>query len=339
MADAINRQWVLARRPQGAVRADDFTYIEVARPTPDLGAGEILVRTVMFSFDPAMRGWVDDVPSYLPPVAIGAPMRASAVAEIVESADPAFPVGRHVIGLLSWQDYAVVNRAGERPITMLPEGTPPAVALGVLGGSGLTAHVGLCRVGGLKPEDNVLVTGAAGAVGSVAAQIARIKGAHVVGVAGGAEKAAWLRETCGIAEVIDYRAENLDQRLGELFPKGIDLFFDNVGGDQLEVGIAHMADHGRIALCGAIATYNDAEPRPGPRNMMKVIIARLRMEGFIVMDHGAAVPGIMAELAGWVAGGQIAFRHDIQTGFANIPATLLRLFSGENRGKQLLQID
>ena len=335
----INRQWVLARRPHGAVQVSDFAYVEAERPKPDLGAGELLVRTVMLSFDPAMRGWIDDVPSYLPPVAIGAPMRASAVAQIVESGDPAFPVGRLVIGLLDWQDYAVVNREGERPITMLPEGVSPAMALGVMGGSGLTAHIGLCKVGGLKPGENVLVTGAAGAVGSAAAQIARIRGAHVVGVAGGAEKAEWLRTECGIAEVVDYRAEDLDRRLGELFPKGIDLFFDNVGGDQLEAGIAHMADHGRITLCGAIATYNDAEPRPGPRNMLKLITARIRMEGFIVMDHGGAVPEAMAELAGWVAAGQIRFRHDIQTGFANIPATLLRLFNGENQGKQLLEID
>lgn len=339
MTGEINRQWIVARRPQGLVAQSDFTYVEGEKPTPDLSAGEVLVKVVMLSFDPAMRGWLDDKPSYMPPVPIGVPMRASAVARIVESADPALPVGRLVSGLLGWEDYVVVNKAGAPSVMLLPEGVPPELALGVLGGSGLTAHVGLTIVGQIKAGDHVLVTGAAGAVGSIAAQIARIKQCHVVGVAGGTEKVEWLRRECGIAEVIDYRSENLDQRLGALFPDGIGLFFDNVGGDQLEAGITHMADHGRIVLCGAIATYNDAEPRPGPRNMMKLVTARIRMEGFIVMDHVARAPAIMGELAGWVMGGDIRFRHDIQKGFDRIPATLLRLFHGENKGKQLLEID
>lgn len=335
---AVNRQWLLARRPQGMVRESDFSYREAALPQPDYAAGEILLRNLMFSFEPAMRGWMDDVPSYLPPVEIGAPMRASAVAQVVESQNPAYPVGTLVMGLLGWEEFSIGNRAGAMAPVPLPAGTPPEIPLGCLGGSSLTAYFGLLDVGRPKAGETVVVSGAAGAVGSVVAQIAKIKECRVIGIAGGAEKCRWLREECGLDEVIDYKSEVIAQRLGELCPRGIDVFFDNVGGDTLEAAIEHIAEHGRIVLCGAISTYNDATPAPGPRNMMNLITRRVRMEGFIAIDFLERMGEAQQALMGWVFGGQIQHREDIQYGFENIPQTFLRLFSGANQGKQLLKL-
>lgn len=335
---AVNRQWLLARRPHGQVLETDFTYREAPLPEPDLAAGELLVRNLMFSFDPAMRGWMDDRPSYLPPVEIGAPMRAGAIAQVVRSEHPNYPVGTLVQGLFGWQDYVVVNRAGELPPNPVPPGIAPEVALGVLGGASLTAYFGLLDVGSLKDGDVVLVSGAAGAVGSVVAQIARIKGCRTVGIAGGAEKCRWLVEECGLDAVIDYRGEAIGERLAALCPEGIDVFFDNVGGETLEAAIDHMAVHGRIVLCGAISGYNDEEPQPGPRNLFRLITQRVRMEGFVMIDFMDRVGEAFADLAGWVMGGQIKHREDIQQGFENIPKTFLRLFTGANQGKQLLKL-
>jgi NADPH-dependent curcumin reductase CurA len=334
----LNRQWLLARRPRGMVSENDFTYSEAPLPEPDFAAGEILLRNLMFSFEPAMRGWMDDVPSYLPPVAIGAPMRASAVAQVVASENPQYPVGTLVMGLLGWQEYAIGNRAGDFPPTPLPAGTPPEIPLGCLGGTGITAYFGLLDVGKPKPGETVVVSGAAGAVGSVVAQIALIKGCRVIAIAGGEEKCRWLQSECGIADVIDYKSENIERRLGELCPTGIDVFFDNVGGATLEAVIEHIADHGRIVLCGAISTYNDTEPQPGPRNLMNLITRRVRMEGFVSIDFLDRMGEAQAALMEWVFGGKIKHREDMQHGFDNIPKTFLRLFSGENRGKQLLKI-
>lgn len=335
---AVNRQWLLARRPHGQVLETDFTYREAPLPEPDLAAGELLVRNLMFSFDPAMRGWMDDRPSYLPPVDIGAPMRAGAIAQVVRSGNPNYPVGTLVQGLFGWQDYVVVNRAGELPPNKVPPGVAPEVALGVLGGASLTAYFGLLDVGALKDGDVVLVSGAAGAVGSVVAQIARIKGCRTVGIAGGAEKCRWLLDECGLDAVIDYRSEAIGERLAALCPEGVDVFFDNVGGETLEAAIDHMAVHGRIVLCGAISGYNDAEPAPGPRNLFRLITQRVRMEGFVMIDFMDRIGEAFGYLAGWVMGGQIKHREDIQQGFENIPKTFLRLFTGANQGKQLLKL-
>lgn len=335
---AVNRQWLLARRPVGMVREDDFRYVETPVPQPDLAAGEVLVRNLMLSFDPAARGWMDDVRSYLPPVAIGAPMRGGSVARVVASENPQLPVGTLVQGLFGWQDYAVANRAGEMPPNPVPAGIPPAVLLGVLGGASLTAYFGLLDVGKPRAGETVLVSGAAGAVGSVVAQIARIKECRVIGIAGGKAKCDWLRNDCGLDAVIDYKHEDVNARLGELCPDGIDVYFDNVGGAMLEAAIEHIADHGRIVLCGAISGYNAAEPQPGPRNLMNLVTRRVRMEGFVMIDYLDRVQEAAQALAEWVFGGRIQHREDIQYGFENIPRTFLRLFSGENQGKQMLQL-
>ncbi len=333
-----NRQWLLKTRPVGMVGPEHYELVESPMPSPDLEAGQVLVKTLMLGFDPAMRGWVMDEPSYLPPVALGEPMRASGVGQVLSSSNPDLPTGTLVQGLLNWQEYSIGDPSALIPPTALPADVPPALALGIFGTTSLTAYFGLLDVGQPKPGETVLVSGAAGATGSVVAQIARLKGCRVVGIAGGAEKCQWLREACKVDATIDYKSEDIDQRIGELCPEGVNVFFDNVGGDTLEAGINHMADFGRIVLCGAIAGYNDEAPRPGPKNLMYLVTRRIRMQGFIVIDYLARADEAIAALSEWVAAGELAWRDDIQEGFENIPATLQRLFDGRNTGKQMLKL-
>lgn len=334
----INRQWLLARRPTGMVQIEDFTFREAPVSQPRLEAGELLVRNLILSFDPAQRCWMDDVPSYLPPAPLGEPMRAVAVAQVLASADPRFPVGSLVQGMFGWQDYAIANDTPETAANPVPEGIPASMVLGLLGGSSLTAYFGLLDIGQPAAGDTVVVSGAAGAVGSMVVQIAKLKGCRVIGIAGGTEKCAWVRDACHADHVIDYQHEHVEQRLGELCPDGIQVYFDNVGGTILEAVIEHIADHGRIALCGAISTYNDATPQPGPRNLVNLVLRRVRMQGFITMDYMDRIQEAATELAGWAFSGQLQYREDIQEGFENIPQTFLRLFTGQNQGKQLLRL-
>ena len=297
-----------------------------------------MLRTRMLSFDPAMRGWVIDEPSYLPPVAIGEVMRAGSVGEVIESENPGLPVGSMVQGMTGWQEYAVVGPESMIPPQPIPEGLSPEMALSVFGTTTLTAYFGLLDVAQCHAGETVLVSGAAGATGSMVAQIAKLKGCRVIGIAGGAEKCAWLQESCGVDEVIDYKSENVADRLHQLCPIGINVFFDNVGGDILQAGIGEMADFGRIALCGGISGYNDETPAPGPNNLMVLVQRRVRMQGFIVIDYMDRFAEAYLEMAEWVGAGQINWRADVQEGFENIPATLQRLFSGANQGKQLLAL-
>ena len=333
-----NQQWLLRERPRGMVGPEHFELVRSPMPEPDLAAGQVLVKTLMLGFDPAMRGWVMDERSYLPPVALGAPMRASGVGQVIASENPDLPVGTLVQGLLNWQEYSLGDPAGALPLHALPPGTPPGLALSVLGTTSLTAYFGLLDVGQPVAGETVLVSGAAGATGSAVAQIARLKGCRVVGIAGGAEKCQWLREACHVDAVIDYKAEDVDDRIGALCPDGVNVFFDNVGGDTLESAIGHMADFGRIVLCGAISGYNDTEPAPGPRNLMLLVTRRIRMQGFIVLDYLDRAGEAIAALSEWVAAGDLAWREDVQSGFENIPTTLQRLFDGRNQGKQLLKL-
>lgn len=334
----INRQWIFTERPKGFVDSNTFSYHEAPLPTPDLDAGEVLVKTLYLSFDPAMRGWMDDKPSYLPPVELGTPMRASGIGQVVASEREDLPVGTLVMGFLNWQDYAVFDSNSAGSLNALPAGTPLDMALSAFGGTSMTAYFGLFDVGQPKAGETVLVSGAAGATGSVVCQLAKLKGCRVIGIAGGPEKCDWLKTECGVDEVIDYRNEDLNERLAAIAPMSIDLFFDNVGGDMLEAAIEQMADHGRIVLCGAIAGYNASEPPPGPRNMMNLIARRIRMQGFIMLDYLHRIEEFQAEFGTWVLEGKIKTREDIQEGFENIPATLNRLFEGRNQGKQLLKL-
>lgn len=333
--DGLQRQWLLKEYPLGLVGPEHFDLVETPIPSPEPARGDVLVKTLVLGFDPAQRGWIIDEPSYLPPVKIGEPMRSSAVGQVVESDDSDMPVGTLVQGLLGWQEYSLMSPAA---LNKLPDGVPPTMALSVFGTTSLTAYFGLLDVGKPKAGETVLVSGAAGSTGSVVAQIARIKGCNVIGIAGGEEKCNWLKDACKIEHVIDYRSEDLDARLSTLAPDGVNVFFDNVGGETLETAIDHMANYGRIVLCGAVSVYNDAEKRPGPRNLPRLVQNRLRMEGFVVLDYLNRAGECFADLGQWVMGGEIAWREDMQEGFDNIPSTLQRLFDGRNKGKQMLKL-
>ena len=335
----VNGQWRLAKRPEGMIAESDFEYKE--EPVPAIKDGEVLVRNLYLAFEPAMRGWVDDVPSYIPPVALGEVMRASTVGQVIESKNPAYPKGQLVSGMLGWQQY-VVSDGAPGPLgglSLVPDGIAPYKMLSLLGGTGLTAYFGLFKVHPVNEGDNVLVSGAAGATGSVVAQIARICGAaKVVGIAGGPEKCDWLRDKAKLDGAIDYKNENVGDRIREEFPKGVDLFFDNVGGEILDATLTRMSNFGRITLCGGISAYNEKELPPGPRNIMQIVVRRLSVKGFILIDHFGSIAEAVTDLSRWSASGDLVVEEDIQEGFENTPKTFLRLFQGKNLGKQLLKI-
>ena len=333
----INRQWLLASRPNGMVSEANFEYVET--PILEIQAGEVLVRNLYLSFDPTQRGWMTDRESYLPPVEIGAPMRAGSVGQVMSSQHPDYAVGQLVQTTGCWQDY-VVAAPGRGPmgLTILPANVTPEMMLSVFGITGLTAYFGLLDIGDPKPGETVLVSGAAGATGSVVGQIAKIKGCRVVGIAGGSKKCAWLKEQGGFDDVIDYKSEDVGEAIQRTCPDRVDVFFDNVGGAILEAALDHIALHSRIVMCGAISGYNSDSAVPGPKNLMNIISRRTKMQGFIILDYIDQAPSAIAQLGEWIAKGQLRFEIDVQTGFENIPATLKRLFTGENMGKQLLKI-
>lgn len=332
-----NRQWVLSKRPAGMVGKDNFTYQETAIPEP--ADKEVLVRNLYLSFDPTQRGWMEDRVSYLPPVGLGEVMRAGSVGQVVESRHPDFKKGDLVQTTGGWQDFVLIDpEKSLMGLNKIPAGISLTMPLSVLGITGLTAYWGLLDLGQPKPGETVLVSGAAGATGSVAGQIARIKGCRVIGIAGGAEKCRWLKEVAGFHEVIDYKNENVNQRIGELCPNKIDVYFDNVGGEILEAALNHLNMHARIVMCGGISGYNATAPVPGPSNLMNLITNRARMEGFIIIDYLDRSHIAIPELLGWVASGELIHQEDVQEGFENIPDTLNRLFTGRNIGKQLLKI-
>jgi NADPH-dependent curcumin reductase CurA len=332
-----NRQWQLAKRPQGMVGQDNFNYVE--QPIPEPQDGQVLVRNLYLSFDPTQRGWMEDRESYLPPVALGEPMRAGSIGQVTESRHADFAVGDIVQTTGGWQDF-VVAAPGQGPmgLSKVPSGVTPEMMLSVLGITGLTAYFGLLDLGQPKAFETVLVSGAAGATGSVAGQIARIKGCRVVGIAGGPEKCAWLKDEAGFDDVIDYKNEDVNARIAETCPNKLDVYFDNVGGDILEAALNHLNLRARIVMCGGISGYNATQPIPGPANLMNIVTTRSRMEGFIILDYMARAPEAINELLGWIGSGELKFQVDVQEGFDNIPDTLQRLFTGKNLGKQLLKI-
>ena len=334
MTTRRNRQWRLAKRPVGMVGPANFEFRDEPAPTP--GDGEILVKNLFLAFDPAMRGWMEDRPSYIPPVGLGEVMRGATVGQVVESNNEALPVGSFVSGFFGWQEYALAGRGLAAPI---PAGTPLTWPISVLGITGRTAYFGMQDIGKPQPGETVVVSGAAGATGSIAAQIARIRGARAIGIAGGDEKCAWLRNEARLDAAIDYKSEDVGARLSELCPKGIDVFFDNVGGPILEAVLDRIAIRARIVLCGGISGYNEKEPPPGPRNLMNLVRQRARMEGLILTDYAPRFAEATAQLADWARAGELAHREDIQEGgIENAPRTFVRLFSGANLGKQLLRV-
>jgi NADPH-dependent curcumin reductase CurA len=335
MSEERNRQWLLAARPVGMVKESDFAYRETA--VPEAPEGGFLARNLYLAFDPAMRGWIEDRPSYLPPVGIGEVMRGNTVAQVVASQHPDFSAGEFVRGFLGWQDYAALG-SGPSLVSRLPKGASLTNALGVLGTTGVTAYFGMLDVGRPRSGETVVVSTAAGATGSVAAQIAKLEDCRVIGIAGGPEKCAWLTREAGLDAAIDYKSEDVARRLGELCPDGIDVYFDNVGGGILEAVLDRLAPRARVVLCGAISRYNEETPSAGPRNYYNLAIQRGRMEGFNVIDYLPRADEAAARLSAWVAEGKLAFREDVQAGLENAPRTLLRLFSGQNFGRQLLKI-
>ncbi len=336
MTERTNRRWLLAERPTGMIEDRHFRWVEEAVPRLE-GDDVILVRNLYLSLDPTQRGWLAR-DTYLPAVPMGDVVRSGGVGRVEESRSPDFAVGDLVQGLVGWQDYARLQTTAGRAPTKVPPGMPIPLAMSALGTTGLTAYFGLLDVGRPQAGETVVVSGAAGATGSIVGQIARIKGCRAIGIAGGKEKCEWLLREARFDAAIDYKSEDVRARLNELCPKGIDVYFDNVGGDLLDLALARLAMRGRIVVCGAIATYNDATLRPGPKNYLNLIAKRGRMEGFLVFDYAKRAPEAVMELWGWIQSGQVVNQVDVKEGLENAPATLGRLFRGENSGKQLLKI-
>ncbi|HEV7784038.1 MAG TPA: NADP-dependent oxidoreductase [Thermoanaerobaculia bacterium] len=315
-------------------RESDFQFVE--EPVPQPGEGKVLVRNILLSLDPAMRGWMNEGKSYVPPIGIGEVMRGVTVGEVVESRAPGFAPGDLVSGVLGWQRYAVA-RATE--LSRIPPGIAPAVALGPMGFTGLTAYFGLLDVGQLKADETVLVSGAAGAVGSIVGQIAKIHVCRAVGLAGTDEKCRWLTEELGFDAAINYKtAKDLHEEIRSACPKGVNVYFDNVGGEILNTALRSLALHARVVICGAISQYNATEPPKGPANYLALLVQRARMEGFVVMDYQARYAEAQAALGRWIAEGKIHYREDVVEGLENAPKALLRLFDGSNTGKLMVKI-
>jgi NADPH-dependent curcumin reductase CurA len=315
------------------VREGDFEYRE--GPIPEPAAGQALVRAEFISVDPSMRGQMENRADYVAPLSLGDVMRAGAVGRVVESHRAELPVGALVSGAFGMQDYALVSATGWRAYDA---DLDPRLALGVLGNTGMTAYFGMLDIGTPKSGDTVVVSGAAGATGSVAGQIARIQGCRVIGIAGSPTKCEWLTGKLGFDAAIDYRAHDVAAELDRLCPDGIDVYFDNVGGAHLEAAIATMSDFGRVVACGSISTYNDVQPEPGPSNLFQVVTKRLSILGFIVTDHGARQPAFASEMAGWVADGRVRWRETVVDGLDAAPDAFIGLFRGENVGKMLVRL-
>ena len=330
----LNRQFRLAARPVGMAKRSDWDLVEEDVPEPK--DGEFLVKVLYISLDPAMRGWMNEGRSYVPPVQIGEVMRALGAGTVVESKNPSFEVGDHVVGLFGVQEYAVSDGGGD--IKVDPGMVPLPVYLGTLGMPGMTAYFGLLDVGKPKAGETVLVSGAAGAVGQVTGQIAKIKGCHVVGIAGGPEKCSYIVDELGFDGAIDYKSEDLRAALKTHYPKGVDIYFDNVGGDMLNTVLARIARGARIVICGAISQYNNEGRPKGPDNYMSLLVNRARMEGFVVFDYADRYMEAATEMAGWMMEGKLKTREDIVKGFETFPETLLKLFKGENIGKLVLKV-
>ena len=327
-----NRRFTLAARPSGLPKPTDFAL--GSEPVREPADGELVVKIEYISLDPAMRGWMNDAKSYMPPIGIGEIMRALAIGKVATSRNPAFAVGDVVAGLFGVQEYALSDGKG---VTKVPPIAPLPVFLSALGMPGLTAYFGLLDIGKPKPGETVVVSGAAGAVGSIVGQIAKIKECRVVGIAGGADKCKYLVDELGWDAAIDYKATDVNAALREHCPKGIDIYFDNVGGEILDAALARLARNARVIICGAISQYNSATVK-GPSNYLSLLVNRATMTGMVVTDYTPRfIAGIM-EMAGWIGAGKLRSREDIVHGIETFPTTLLKLFSGENFGKLVLAV-
>jgi NADPH-dependent curcumin reductase CurA len=336
----VNHQVRLAARPKGLPQAGDWQFTQEALPQP--GPGGVLIKTLALSLDPAMRGWMNDGKSYIPPVGIGEVMRAGGVGVVVASGHPDFPIGQHVSGGPGVQEYWAVaadqvRRSGLTPID-LRLGTLTQW-LNVLGMPGMTAYFGLLDVGQPQPGQTVVVSGAAGAVGQTVGQLARLKGCRVVGIAGGAAKCEWVVRELGFDACIDYKGGSVKDGLKQHCPQGVDVYFDNVGGEILDTVLTRINRKARIVICGAISQYNSTTAVEGPRNYLSLLVNRARMEGLVVFDYAARYGEAVAEMAGYLKDGRMKSKEDVvRGGVVAFPATLNRLFSGENFGKLVLEV-
>ncbi len=331
-----NQQILLAARPSGAIKPSDFKLVDAPMPVP--GTGEVLVEVHYLAVEPAMKGWMEARVDYVAPVEIDSVMRGPGAGVVIASNDPDLPEGTPVTGQLGWQRY-VVSDGNSVPLRKLPQGIPLPLALNVLGITGLTAYFGMLDIGAPGEGDTVLVSGAAGATGSVAGQLARIQGARVIGIAGGAEKCSWLVDELGFDGAINYKAEDTAARVKALCPQGVNVYFDNVGGDILDIALAHLADGARVVLCGGISRYNESGPIPGPVNYFNLVYRRARMEGFIVLDYQERFGQAVRALSDWLQSGQLHSRETVLQGFSQLPQALMGLFDGNNIGKQLVEVD
>jgi len=333
MSEGKNRQWILNARPTGKLNGEEFRWNETSIPQPR--DGQVLVRNLWLSVDPAQRTWmIRD--SYKPKVPLGEVMQSFAVGQVLESRHPDFKPSDLVRGDFGWQDYAATDGKTFGGIQKLPPGMPLNLALSLFGLNGLTAYFGMIDVGQIKAGETVVVSSAAGATGSVAGQIARIKGCRVVGTAGSKEKCDWVVTEAHFDAAINYKTEDSGARLSELCPNGIDVFFDNVGGTILNEVLARISLKARVALCGSISRTNTSEP--GPANYVNLVARRGRMEGFTGLDYGPRFPEAIEALDRWQQEGKLVHKEDVAVGLENAPRALMRLFTGENFGKQLLKI-
>ena len=333
-----NRRWLLAARPTGMVGREQFELQEA--PVPSIGEGEFLVRNLWLSCDPAQRAWME-IDTYIPKLPLGEVMASGSAGEVVESNHPDYATGDLVSGAFGWQNYAVSDGSAFGGLVAplkIPPGVDIPTALSLFGITGLTAYFGLLEVGQPKSGETVLVSGAAGAVGSIVCQIAKLKGCRVVGIAGGARKCEWLRDELGIDDAIDYKGEDVFTRIGDTCPNGIDVFFDNVGGETLDAALARIAVGARIVLCGALSGYGGFEQRPVLRNHFNLILQRGTMRGFLVFDYLDRAMEAIGDLATWAGERKVKNQVDVVEGLENAPDALKRLFTGENLGKQLVKI-
>jgi len=331
---AINRQFLLAARPVGMVKESDFEYREVPVPEPD--EGQVLIRTRYLSLDPSMRGQMENRADYVAPLQIGDVMRAGGVGHIVRSRHPDYPEGAQVTGSFGMQDY-VLSNGRDVPFRVVDGDIDPTLVLGALGGTGMTAYFGLLELGKPQPGETVVVSGAAGATGSIAGQIAKIKGCRVIGMAGSDAKCRWLTDELGFDAAINYRTEDIGSALDRLCPQGIDIYFDNVGGEILDLCLARIANNARIVLCGGISRYNATGPIPGPKNYFNLVFRRARMEGFIVLDYAPRFPEAITQMRNWIDAGQLQQQVTVIDGFRELPQALIKLFEGYNTGKMLVK--
>ncbi len=331
----VNRRLLLKTRPEGLVKNSDFDLVEEA--VPEIQDGEALIRTTYISLDPTNRVWMTDQPGYLPPVQIGEVMRAGGVGRVVESKNPNYEVGQLVNGFTGWQDYVVASDS--MPLTPLPGdlGVPDSAFLGALGMTGLTAYFGVTDVLKVQAGETVVISAAAGAVGSVAGQICKILGARVVGIAGGPEKCAWLVDELGFDAAVDYKAPDFLEQLKAATPDRVDCNFENVGGEIMEAVFNRMKIGGRAAICGLISGYNEAESESFP-NFGNLIVKRLKVQGFLILDYFGQMPAAVKQLGEWYAEGKLQSRETVVEGLENAPETLNMLFAGGNTGKLVLKV-